>query len=752
MKKNLKVQGCLIGLLFFAWPTLAQKVVKYRVPATGQTISYTNIVGEDADNINNPNSFVDNGNGTISDNNNLLMWQKVSVGEFTIEQAQEYVKQLSLGGYSDWRLPSGQELLSINHFDHINPAMDTAYFTKTIAEYWWTNERRADDTSKVWAVNAGGGIGAHPKTEALAAGGTKHFWVRAVRNLVSTSFSISHFTDNNNGTLTDNYTGLMWQKTPIGKTYTWDSALFYASSFSLAGFSDWRLPTIKELQSLNDPKLVNPSFDKNVFSNLVVGDYWASTSLFNTGSKAWDINTQYGIVTQHDKTIAEHVLLVRGGKDPSNLHFTEAIIPSGTYAMGDHFGFVDPSHPSDELPVHTVTVASFNMAKTEVSNEQYLAFLNDQIVNGKIEVRNNLVYRKGDTNIYCYTNALGAYYSIAYNGKFFSMKDQRLMHPMVGINWFGCIAFCNWLSQQWGLDTCYNLSTGACDFTKNGYRLPTEAEWEWAARGGHINPYFNYCKGNVLDTTMANLSSSGDPYEAGSYPLTTPCGFYDGSNRIKSDFNWPSARNSYQTSNGINDFGLMDMQGNVWELINDWYGQDYYSKSEALNPKGPSTGFIMPDGKPYRGMRGGNWYNGLVVSGISDGHSRVSNRNPSYYRGPQDPNHPYYHIGFRVARKLGKITTGVAGNILNDAQNYVLAFPNPFNKTVEFSIHYPIKENVSLEIYNQLGERVFELQTTSNNGQNASFIWDADGMQNGVYFYVVNTNNGKFTGKIVLIK
>ena len=49
-------------------------------------------------------------------------------------------------------------------------------------------------------------------------------------------------------------------------------------------------------------------------------------------------------------------------------------------------------------------------------------------------------------------------------------------------------------------------------------------------------------------------------------------------------------------------------------------------------------------------MRGGNWYNGYLTAGVNDGHSRVSNRNPSYYRGPQDPNHPWYHVGFRIAR------------------------------------------------------------------------------------------------------
>jgi len=74
----------------------------------------------------------------------------------------------------------------------------------------------------------------------------------------------------------------------------------------------------------------------------------------------------------------------------------------------------------------------------------------------------------------------------------------------------------------------------------------------------------------------------------------------------------------------------------------DWYERDYYAYSPAKNPPGPERGSLMPDGKAYRAMRGGNWYNG------ENGHGRVSNRNPSYYRGPQDPDHPYYHVGFRV--------------------------------------------------------------------------------------------------------
>ena len=326
----------------------------------------------------------------------------------------------------------------------------------------------------------------------------------------------------------------------------------------------------------------------------------------------------------------------------------EVQLPAGEYDMGDHFGFVDPGHPSDETPIHKVKVNSFSIATTETTNKQFLDYLNSSYKSGLIEVRNNMVYAVSGSDIYYLTNQYASYYSIGFDGSTFSIKDFRANHPVVGVMWCGVAAYCNWLSSQKGLNQCYNLTTWVCDFTKNGYRLPTEAEWEYAARGGHTNPYNNYPNGNMIDITSVNLPDSKDPYETGDYPNTTPVGFYDGKLKLKSDYNWPGSATSYQTSNGVNGFGLYDMEGNAWEFVNDWYGQDFYSVSPYDNPKGPDTGFIMPDGKPYRGMRGGNWYNGLVTNGVNDGHSRVSNRNPSYYRGPQDPNHPYYHLGFRI--------------------------------------------------------------------------------------------------------
>lgn len=281
------------------------------LPDTGQSASYTAISGEDADFTINLPSYKDNGDGTITDNITGLMWQRTDGGEMTFENAAAYCNNLNLGGYNDWRLPSCIELFDLNSFDKVNPALNTEFFTLTSAEYWWTNKTRADDASRVWVVNAGGGIGAHPKTETISAGGTKRFHTRPVRDTKPPVTVLEHFRDNGDGTVTDFRSGLIWQKVQTTVLLTWEEALKYASGLTLAGKSDWRLPNIKEIQSLNDEELNKPSFDKKYFPYISGGNYWSSTTMVNDPLKAWDINIDYGIVSYNLKTSKENVLCVR---------------------------------------------------------------------------------------------------------------------------------------------------------------------------------------------------------------------------------------------------------------------------------------------------------------------------------------------------------------------------------------------------------------------------------------------------------
>jgi formylglycine-generating enzyme required for sulfatase activity len=397
------------------------------------------------------------------------------------------------------------------------------------------------------------------------------------------------------------------------------------------------------------------------------------------------------------------------------------LIAGGDFVMGDHYGYVDPGHPSDEIPRHTVHIDSFHIGTYITTNQQYCDFLNSAIGQGLIEVRSNLVYPVGDTHVLYFTHQESAYYSIGWNGSTFSVVDFRANHPAVGVMWFGAAAYCNWLSQQEGLYPCYDLSTGSCDFAKVGIRLATEAEWEYAGRGGQYDPYYIYPWGN--DTTnpaIANWPGSGDPYETGPYPYTTPVGFYDGSLRRKSDYNWPGSDTSYQTVNGANAYGLFDMAGNTWEFINDWYGKDYYSVSPYSNPTGPDTGSTMPDGKPYRGMRGGNWWNGAF------GWSRVSNRDPSYYRGPGDPNGPWFHVSFRIARPLH--APGVSeGAPTKTKLSLRVASPCRAATTIRFAL--PNAGPARLAIHDLSGRLILSCPVSTS-----PFILSTSSLAPGIYF------------------
>jgi hypothetical protein len=310
MKKNI-LFFCMLFCSILAVAQSTTKTMK-RLPDTGEITSYTNTFGEDADFIIYPPFFFINGNGTVTDTVTGLMWQQVDGGEMTIENAINYCDSLSLGGYTDWRLPTAHEAFSIQNMQYTNPSLNTSVFSITGAEYWWSSNKQANDANKVWCTNAGGGIGNHPKTETISAGGTKKFHVRAVRGIFMPEPIANHFTDNGNGTITDNVTNLVWQKIHSTDSLSWEQSLTYADTTTIGGYTDWRLPNIKELQSINDENLINPSVNNTFFSNVGVNKFWSSTSLPNQTTKAWYLSTQFGITTYDAKTVKHYIYCVRG--------------------------------------------------------------------------------------------------------------------------------------------------------------------------------------------------------------------------------------------------------------------------------------------------------------------------------------------------------------------------------------------------------------------------------------------------------
>jgi len=396
-------------------------------------------------------------------------------------------------------------------------------------------------------------------------------------------------------------------------------------------------------------------------------------------------------------------------------------IPGGNFLMGDQFGYIDIKHYTDEVPVHNVYISPLYMDTTLVTCREYCDFLNAALAQGLIEVRTNIVYAVGGTNDYFYTHDISYSSRIQYQNGTFVVLESHDLHPATSVTWFGAIAYCNWLSQTNGFDTCYNLTNGDVDFTKNGWRLPTEAEWEYAAHGGLTNPYcmFPWGTNDNADGTFANWENSGDPFETtNDYPCTTPVGFYNGALRYATNYNWPGSQTTYQTSDGSNPYGLYDMGGNVWEWCNDWYQTAYYAyctnNNIVTNPPGPAfTNLTANDyfpsvtnGAPYRCLRGGTWWNGNATNDFDYGHARVSNRDPAWFLGGGPPGDPYgqwSQTGFRVMRReMIPQTVGLFTNLPGVQPGYTLFSPMQANTTY---------------LINNSGQFVHQWTTTYNPGR-----------------------------------
>jgi hypothetical protein len=298
-------------------------ILAYPIVSTMQTIFYNNtsiisepsvgdaFYGQDGTYSGNLPSYTDNGDGTVTDNVTGLMWEQDMGDKISYNEAFEKADASIFAGHTDWRVPTIKEIYSLILFtgqvsgaEAISMFIDTDYFTQELgntdigereidAQTWSSTQyvgltMGKDET--VFGVNfIDGRIKGYPKYNPRSKEENTMYF-RLVRG--NAAYGINDLTDNNDGTVSDKATALMWQQSDDGNTRDWENALSYAENLTLGDYSDWRLPSAKELQSIVDytrcPDVTSSAALDPVFSATAFDDpdgnpgqygyYWTGTS------------------------------------------------------------------------------------------------------------------------------------------------------------------------------------------------------------------------------------------------------------------------------------------------------------------------------------------------------------------------------------------------------------------------------------------------------------------------------------------
>ena len=256
------------------------------------------------------------------------------------------------------------------------------------------------------------------------------------------------------------------------------------------------------------------------------------------------------------------------------------LVPAGPFRMGDNFG----DGEARERPAHMVELDAYYIGKYEVTNAQWRKFRDDAGYDDPKYWPAGRPVPKDQVPYWTQANNHGG------------GTPESDAYPVIGVNWDAAAAYCKWVSAKTG----------------KRYRLPTEAEWEKAARGADQR---RYPWGNAIDRSYANYVG------AQRFDTVQPAGYYNG-----------SRRGELATHSNASPYGAFDMAGNLMEWCQDWYSRDYYSVSPRRNPKGPAEG-------AYKVVRGGSFF-------VEAFDLRASGRSAAW---PSFQSHRM--IGVRVARE-----------------------------------------------------------------------------------------------------
>ena len=406
-----------------------------------------------------------------------------------------------------------------------------------------------------------------------------------------------------------------------------------------------------------------------------------------------------------------------------------ALVPHGIFIMGDG----DPSTYCGYFEREVTLTRSFYLGQHEVTNREYLEAVQwayDQgyvyVIEPLTSLRDNLdgsteeLLDLDDEHCEIQFDGEGSFYlrespsSDAQNA-YPDGYDPR-DHPVKEVTWYGAVRYCDWLSLQLELPRAYeHMGDWSCNggdpYGAEGYRLPTDAEWEYAAQWDdeRVYPWGD----ETWDCSLANFydhDGSGDPCIG----WTSPVGSY------------PDAPEA---------LGLSDMAGNMWEWCNDWFVCNSPDTSPVTDPTGPENG-------TYRVFRGGSWRTGGWDLRCS-------------YRIGAVPQSDIEDYGFRVARTVPP-GADVGASRPHPKLYLDVNHPNPFTGMTQITYSVPPGSAGTFAIYDASGRLVRTLALEQLGGED-SVLWDGsndagEAVEAGAYFYRLTVGNTSISRQMLLLK